>query len=44
MVKRANHAQAIKTKQQPNKTSGSRAGLFKERHVTLAAMKEHLRA
>ena len=44
MVKRAKHAQAIKTKRQPNKTSGIRAGLFKERHVTLAAMKEHLRA
>ena len=44
MVKRANHAQAIKTKQQPKKTSGSRAGLFKERHVTIAGMKEHLRA
>ena len=44
MVKRAKHAQAIKTKRQSNKTSGSRAGLFRERNVTLAAMKEHLRA
>ena len=40
----AKHSPAIKTKRQPKKTSGSRAGLFKERHITLAAMKEHLRA
>ena len=44
MVKRAKHAQAIKTKRQPKKTSGSRAGLFKERIVTADAMKAHLQA